>query len=109
MVKFIDDNQSEKSIKNSDKIISKLDKEYEFDEYQEMVRERAHEINIIPYLILISTEENEFDMHCIDTDEEVKDYIKETLGEQSGWSVAHIFYNGKEIEYEINIMLIDKK
>jgi hypothetical protein len=48
-------------------------------------------------------------MHCIDTEKKVKDYIRETLGEQSGWSVAHIFHNGKEIEYEVIIELIEKK
>jgi len=105
MASFADD-----SVSNSDRIITKLDKEYpEYRDFQEIVEAQRHEVDIIPYVIFISTEENEFDMHCIDTEKEVKDYIKETLGEQSGWSVAHIFYNGKEIEYEINIMLIDKK
>jgi len=109
MAKFAD-GQPVEPTKNSERIIAKLDKEYpEYRDFQELIDERRHEVDIIPYTVLISTEENEFDMHCIDTDEEVKDYIKETLGEQSGWSVAHIFYNGKEIEYEINIMLIDKK
>jgi hypothetical protein len=109
MARFMD-TQPEKIETISDRIISKLDKEYpEYREFQELIEERRHEVDIIPYIILISTEENECDMHCIDTDEEVKDYIKETLGEQSGWSVAHIFHSGKEIEYEINIMLIDKK
>ena len=90
----------------SDRIIAKLDKEYpEYRDFQECVEERRHEVDTIPYTILISTEENEFDMHCIDTEQEVKDYIRETLGEQSGWSVAHIFHNGKEIEYEVEIIL----
>ena len=105
MAKFADE-KLEKIETISDRIISKLDKEYpEYRDFQELIEERKHEVDIIPYTILISTEENEFDMHCIDTEQEVKDYIKETLGEQSGWSVAHIFHNGKEIEYEVEIIL----
>lgn len=104
------DRQPEKIETVSDRIIAKLDKEYpEYRDFQEIVEERRHEVDIIPYTILISTEENEFDMHCIDTEKEVQDYIREMLNEQSGWSVAHIFHNGIEIEFEINIMLIEKK
>ena len=105
MARFADE-QPEKSETNSSRIIAKLDKEYpEFRDFQEIVEAQRHEVDIIPYTIFISTEENEFDMHCIDTEEEVKNYIIETLNEQSGWSIAHIFHNGKEIEYEVEIIL----
>jgi hypothetical protein len=103
MAHFADDNRTIE--KNSDKILAKLDLEYEFDEYQEMVMERRNEIDTIPYLILISTEENEYDMHCLNTADDVKNYITETLGEQSGWAISHIYHNGVEIEYNITVNL----
>lgn len=94
------------SVSNSDRIITKLNKEYpEYRDFQELVEAEIYGVNSNPYVIFISTEENEYDMHCIATNEEVKDYIRETLNEQSGWSIAHIFYNGKEIEYEVEIIL----
>jgi hypothetical protein len=105
VAKFADE-KPEKIETISDRIIAKLDKEYpEYRDFQELVEEHRHEVDIIPYTILISTEENEYDMHCFNTADEVIDYIKTTLNEQSGWSVTHIFYNGNELEYEVNIIL----
>jgi hypothetical protein len=114
MVRFVDmeHNASKdvsiiKNLTNSEKILvymEKYFKDYEFEEFTRIVYGCQHEIDNHQYAIILYGEGFDIYIRCFNKNEDVKDYICRYI-KSDKIDIGQIFYNGKRIEFHVEIVL----
>jgi hypothetical protein len=55
------------------------------------------------YIVVVVTENEEYDMHGFDSRAELREYFSATTMESSGWNPEAVYINGKQVGFEIRV------